>query len=59
MAAQLGVDVRMGFENNIYKPTGGLASSNADQVKRLADQLEEEVNWAKGQALHLTLNCNY
>ena len=44
MAAQLGGDVRIGFENNIYKPTGGLAFSNADQVKRLADQLEEEVN---------------
>jgi uncharacterized protein (DUF849 family) len=38
-AALLGGDVRVGFENNLWRPDGGLASSNADLVEAAAKPL--------------------
>jgi len=36
-ALSLGGDIRVGFENNIYRPDGSLAQNNAEQVRRIAD----------------------
>ncbi|WP_432697519.1 3-keto-5-aminohexanoate cleavage protein [Marinobacterium sp. YM272] len=40
-AAQKGGDLRIGFENNLLKPDGDLAASNADQVRDLVAALEK------------------
>ncbi len=39
-AAQLGGDVRIGFENNCYTPEGELAQTNAAQVSALVKQIQ-------------------
>ncbi|EAR60296.1 3-keto-5-aminohexanoate cleavage protein [Neptuniibacter caesariensis] len=41
-AAQLGGDVRIGFENNCYTPRGDLADSNATQVRELVELIQSE-----------------
>jgi 3-keto-5-aminohexanoate cleavage enzyme len=41
-AAQLGGDIRVGFENNIWLPDGTLASSNAASVAATADALKRD-----------------
>ncbi|MGK9164956.1 3-keto-5-aminohexanoate cleavage protein [Inquilinus limosus] len=38
-AALLGGDVRVGFENNLHRPDGSLACSNADLVRAVAEPL--------------------
>lgn len=38
-AALLGGDVRVGFENNLHRPDGSLAGSNADLVRAVAEPL--------------------
>ena len=35
-AMRLGGDVRVGFENNLHRPDGALAETNAEQVAALA-----------------------
>jgi len=42
-AAKLGGDVRIGFENNFYTPSGSLARSNADQVHLLTEKMNKEL----------------
>lgn len=41
-AAQLGGDVRVGFENNLYTPDGTLAVDNADQVRSLQHAFSDQ-----------------
>ncbi|MGK9235632.1 3-keto-5-aminohexanoate cleavage protein [Inquilinus limosus] len=38
-AALLGGDIRVGFENNLHRPDGSLAGSNADLVRAVAEPL--------------------
>ncbi|MBJ7539580.1 3-keto-5-aminohexanoate cleavage protein [Marinomonas transparens] len=42
-AAELGGDVRIGFENNIYTQSGVVATSNADQVLSLVKELAQKL----------------
>lgn len=41
-AAQLGGDVRIGFENNLYRPDGERATDNAAQVSALQQALSDQ-----------------
>ncbi|SEG87672.1 BKACE family enzyme [Marinobacterium lutimaris] len=41
-AAQMGGDLRVGFENNLLTPDGKPAADNADQVLRLVAQLKQQ-----------------
>ncbi|ETX09779.1 hypothetical protein MUS1_05500 [Marinomonas ushuaiensis DSM 15871] len=43
-AAELGGDVRIGFENNLYTKSGTLAKSNAQQVQDLVNALKKNLS---------------
>ena len=55
-AASQGGDVRVGFENNLLRPDGSQAASNAEQVARLKQAIEQ-----LGRPLHsaISLRCSY
>jgi len=55
-AALLGGDVRVGFENNIWTPDGGLAPSNGSSVKAAAEAL---LRCGRGLATAEDLRCRW
>lgn len=55
-AMLLGIDVRVGFENNLLNTFGNLAQSNAEQVSRLRDVSERlNIQWHDAASFRLAL----